>query len=336
MGPKEQVLGPSDGRLTHPAGSALSVGTTEIQLKGRAVSVPSIRVDGRTVVSIGRWLKTAIVWDEDLIEGETLQDPSSFAAVLKKSGLKTDIFTFGQRLPDVVPHYAYHLEWDSFAAIPIISYLDWWENCAKYDVRSAVKKSAKRGIVTREVALDDQFIEGVVGIYNENPLRQGKHFWHYNKDFATVKRMTCTYLDRSILIGAYYEDELVGFIKMVRVGNIAYTFNVISMTKHFRKKPTNALIAKAVEICAARGMSHLVYGKFAVGDPGSSLMEFKRRNGFREMLVPRYYIPLTVKGELSLKAKLNHGLKERLPQSIYGLFLRGRSVMLGARRMVDR
>lgn len=328
MRTEEQVLKSAPGTLVQPVEPVTGVGRTEVRVNGQTCFVPSVQIEGRTVITDGKWLKIAAVQDEEVVESEAVQTPRSFIALLKGSGLKADIFTFSQKLPDTRPHYDYHQEWESLAVIPIVSYTDWWEKRAKYDVRSAVKKSVKRGIVTREVRLDDKFIEGIVAIYNETPIRQGKLFWHYNKDFATVKQMTCTYMDRSIFIGAYYENELVGFIKMVRVGNVARTFHVISMTKYFNKKPTNALIAKAVEICASNQISHLVYGNFVDGYSKSSLTEFKERNGFQEVLVPRYYVPLTVKGRLVLKTKLHRGLRNVLPQNVYRLLLGGRSLML--------
>ena len=44
----------------------------------------------------------------------------------------------------------------------------------------------------------------------------------------------------------------------------------------------------------------MTYCNYVYNDPDSSLTEFKRRNGFEQVLVPRYYIPLTLKGEIAL------------------------------------
>lgn len=305
----------------------MSIGRTEIRVKGTAVWIPSAQVQGRNVIVNGRWLKLAAVQDEDWIEGETFSDPASFVSQIKETGLDADVFTFAQKLPNITPRYDYHLEHDSLAVIPITTYREWLEKLAKYDVRNAVKKASRLGIVTKQADFDDSFVEGIVKIYNESPVRQGKPFWHYNKDFQTIKEMSSTYLDRSTFIGAYYKEELVGFIKMVKVGSVAYTFHVISMIKHFDKKPTNALIAKAVEISAANGMSHLVYGNFIYRDAKSSLTEFKRRNGFQEALIPRYYVPLTAKGKAVLAMNLHHGISQVLPQSIVRMLLNTRAML---------
>jgi hypothetical protein len=37
----------------------------------------------------------------------------------------------------------------------------------------------------------------------------------------------------------------------------------------------------------------------------SSLLEFKRRNGFEQVNFPRYYIPLTLMGELFIRLRLS-------------------------------
>jgi hypothetical protein len=286
-----------------------------------------VQIDGRTVITTGKWLKIAAIRDEELVQGETIVDPETFIVRLKRSGLKADIFTFGQKLPDVVPRYSYQLEWDSLAVIPITTYSEWWQHLAKYDARAAIKKARKRGLIIREVEFRDAFVEGIVRIYNETPIRQGKPFWHYGKDFNTVKQISSTYLERSTFVGAYFNNELVGFIKMVRVGSVALTFHVISMMKHFDKKPTNALIAKAVEICAQKGLSHLVYGNFMYGGRRSSLTEFKERNGFKEVLIPRYNLPMTLKGKMVLRMRIHHGIGPLLPRRAWRALSNARALV---------
>jgi hypothetical protein len=286
----------------------------EVRIKGKAIRVPSACISDRTVVASGNWLKIAAVADEELVEGETVQNPELFVAGLKSSDLKVDIFTFAQKVPDAVPKYNYHLEFDNAAVIPITSFSYWWEKRAEYDVRKAVKRAKRLGVVVKPAEFNDAFVEGICRIYNETPVRQGKAFWHFQKKFDAVKRENSTYLDRSAFIGAYYNNELIGFIKMVYVGPVATTLQVISQQRHFDKKPTNALIAKAVEICELKGVTHLIYGSYVYQDRNSSLTEFKRRNGFEQVLLPRYYIPLTAKGKLALKLDLHHQLANRIPE----------------------
>src|SRR5690606_3290760 len=133
---------------------------------------------------------------------------------------------------------------------------------------------------------------GMTAIFNETPVRQGRKLWHYGKDFATVKEQFSRYVYRERMIGAYVGDEMVGFVMLGDAGRFALLGQIISSLRHRDKSPNNSLIAKSVEICANSGMEYLVYWYW--GD--DSLAEFKRRCGFEPFALPRYYIPLTLKG----------------------------------------
>lgn len=329
MRPDDQSVDPALSAPIRSRPRPMNTDYVDILVRGKAVSVPSARIDGRTVIATGKWIKIAAVQDEELIEDDPITDPKLFVAQLKDTHLKADIFTLAQRIPDTTPKHKHHLEWDNFAVIPITGFSDWWEKRAEYDVRKAVKRAKKRGVIVTQTEFNDSFVEGICGIYNESPIRQGKAFWHYQKEFDAVKRENSTYLERSTFIGAYYNDELIGFIRMVRVGTLAITLQVISQKRHFDKKPTNALIAKAVEICEQRGMSHLIYGNYVYKDPNSSLTEFKRRNGFERVLVPRYYIPLTLKGKIALKLTLHRRLPDHIPGPLLSQLRKIRNFWVG-------
>jgi hypothetical protein len=312
----------------------MSIGHTEIGIRGKAVSVPSAQIDGRTVIATGKWLKLAAAQDEELIEGETVLDPQSFVSKLKESGLNADMFTFAQKLPDTTPKYAYHLEWDNLAIIPITTFSDWWEKRIEPSVRRAVRKAAKLGLVVKLVEFDDAFVNGIVGINNETPIRQGRAFWHFQKSFEDVKRENSTYPGRNAFLGAYYENQLIGFIRIIYADAMASIVQLLSMMKHYDKRPANALIAKAVEICEQGGISYLMYCNYIYNDPKSSLTEFKRRNGFEQVLLPRYYIPLTLKGKIALRLGLHRGLVQRIPKAVLSQLLKIRNSWYG-RRLKD-
>jgi hypothetical protein len=289
----------------------------EIRIAGKTLSTPSAEICGRTVVVMGKWIKTAQLKDEGVVHGPSVEDPESFITKLKEIELKADIFTFAQRPPRTVPEYNYHFEWDNWAAVPTTSFKDWWENRLPQESRKNVRRAAKRGVTVSVVPFDDCLVRSIHRIYNETPVRQGKRFWHFGKDVETVKRELATYLDRSVFIGAYWNEELIGFLKMVYVDSVATLFHIISMNEHYDKRPMNALIAKAVEFCEQKGISHFIYGQFVYGNKHhSSLLEFKRRNGFEQINFPRYYIPLTFKGGVFVRLKLYKGVCGLLPESI--------------------
>jgi hypothetical protein len=89
------------------------------------------------------------------------------------------------------------------------------------------------------------------------------------------------------------------------------------MDEHYDKRPANALIAKAAEVCEQKGISHLIYTKFVYGNKRrSSLVEFKRRNGFQQVNFPRYHIPLTLSGKLFIWLRLYRGFSGLIPEPI--------------------
>ncbi len=303
-----------------------NVEQAEIRISGKTLYVPSTEICGRTVVITGKWIKTAQIKDEELVEGVPVEDPESVITKLKESELEADVFTFAQRPPEITPKYDYRFEWDNWAAVPTTSFKDWWENRLPQESRKNVRRAAKRGVIVRVVPFDDELVEGIHRIYNETPIRQGKRFWHFGKDLDTLRRELATYLDRSEFIGAYWNEELIGFLKMVYVGRVATLFHIISMNEHHDKRPMNALIANAIEFCEQKGISHFIYGQFAYGNKHqSSLLEFKRRNGFEQINFPRYYVPLTVKGRLFVLLKLYKGIGGLIPEPILQTVLSSRA-----------
>jgi hypothetical protein len=306
--------------------TCLNAKLEEVRSAGKAFYAPSVVICGRTVVVTGKRIRMAQVKDEEVVEGVTVAAPETFIAKLKESELKADLFTFAQRPPEITPKYGYHLEWENWAVAATTSFNEWWENRLPQETRKNVRRAAKRGVVVKIVPLDDNFVKGVHRIYNETPVRGGRFFWHFGKDVETVKRGLTTYLDRSDFIGAYWNEELIGFIKIVYVDDIANLIHIISMNEHYDKRPMNALIAKAMELCQEKGISQLVYGRFVYGNNRQgSFVEFKRRNGFEQVNFPRYYVPLSLKGKVFVNLRLYRGLGGLIPEPFLQPLLRFRN-----------
>jgi hypothetical protein len=298
----------------------------ELTIKGKAIKGRSITINEKTLVVTGRWIKKVAVNEEEWFADQAVDNPEFFITGLKKSKLKADIFTFSQKLPHTTQKYEYCLELDNYAVVPISSFNDWWTKRIPQVTRKNVRRAARMGVIVRVVDFDDEFVKGIINIYNESPIRQGRRFWHYGKEFDTVKAENSTYMRNSDFIGAYYNEELIGFIKLVYAGKEARIMQIISMIRHQDKRPTNALLAKAVEICEAKGVEYFIYGQYVYGkNTKSPLIEFKQRNGFEMVNIPRYYIPLTIKGKIILKLKLHHGLSGLIPGQIYDILLDIRS-----------
>jgi len=268
-----------------------------------------MKIENTKITITGNFIKMARIEEEWY---EDVEDPLSLIEALKKSKIKADLFTFWQRIPEIKPKYNYYMEWENIAVIPIQSYNHWWEKQINSRTRGIIRKAKKNGVVVKEAEFNDEFIQGMTNIFNETPIRQGKPFWHYGKDFETVKREFSKYLFREDLIAAYYNDELIGFIFLAHAGKYAITSQIISKIEHRDKALNNALLAKAVEICDKKKVPYLVYYYW----DDKSLTEFKRRNGFEMTALPRYYIPLTTKGKIILKLNFHHGVTGVLPEKL--------------------
>lgn len=304
------VNSPIDGHVTEAV--------VEVSVKGKWSEVPALCINQHHVVVKGTWLRLAVVHEEEWQENE-IADPETCISILKRASsreLTADIFSFAQKLPATTPKYGYRVEWDSIAAIRLTSFDDWWRSLPQ-ETRKNVRRSEKRGVVVGVRPLDDELIRGIMDVNNASPLRQGKPNTHYGKSFDEVRKDHSAFADRSEFICAYAGDELIGFLWLVYRRDIASILQLTPKPAEYDKRPANALIAKAVELCAAKGISFITYGKFNYGNKrNSSLIEFKIRNGFNEIFVPRYYIPLTRFGSLAVSTKLYRGLIGILPPSL--------------------
>jgi hypothetical protein len=275
-------------------------------MKSERLNSP-ILVENKSLKVVGGLIKTAQLQDEYY---DSIENPSDFIKKVAASGLKADLFTFLQDVENRVPKHPFQLEWDSMAVLPLTTYETWLNTQINFKPRNKIRKAQKSGVETRVVEFNDELVRAIMEIYNETPIRQGKRNWHYGKDFETLKREHQTFLDKSEFIGAFFKGELIGFAKIVHLKNHSMFMNIVARISHRDKAPTNAIIAKSVEICAARNAKHLTFGVW--GRRG--LNELKVANGFELCQVPRYYVPLTLKGRLLLGLRLHRSLKSYMPE----------------------
>lgn len=278
--------------------------------------MPCASVSGRDFLVEGHLCRSACLDADDF---KLLESPEPVIEELRRSENRVDLFTFIQKLPDTSPKYSYPIEWDNVAVLFISTFDQWWTKQIGFKARNKAKQAEKKGVVVREVPFDEALVRGICGIYNESPVRQGRRFPHYGKSFQAVSEMSATFLDSSVFIGAFDGERLIGFIKMTFDDNRnqAGIMHIISTLQDRDKAPTNALVAQAVRSCADRGVQRLVYAKFSYGKKvNSSLSDFKERNGFQRVELPRYYVPLTRWGSIALSLGLHHRMSDRLPEAI--------------------
>lgn len=285
----------------------------ELSVRGKTVSVPVVRIDGHVVAASGRFPRFASVKDEEWLEGGRIDDAEAFVRALSASGLGADVLSFAG---DFGAHREVDgalREIDNAAVIDTRDFRQWWDALPQ-EARKNTRRAAKRGVRIEVVEFTDALVRGIKAVYDEAPIRQGRRFWHYGKSLEMVRRENGTYLDRSVFLGAFVGDELIGFMKWVRVGEVARIMQILCLSAHQDKRPMIALIAKAAEVCHAQGSRYLVYGKYTYGNKGdSSIAEFKRRLGFRQLDFPRYHVALNRRGRLALQLGLHRGLLGVLP-----------------------
>jgi hypothetical protein len=284
-----------------------------------------IRVCGKEIRVEGRLVRIACLEGDKY---EFVDNPEAMLEGLRKCAMRIDLFTFLQKLPESLQassenatRYRYPMEWDNLAVLPVSTFENWQMHQIRSEARNRTRQAGKKGVVVREVRFDDTLVRGIWEIYNECPIRQGRHFTHYGKNIDTVYKEEATYLDHSIFIGAYLEDKLIGFVKLVtdETKRQANLMNILSMIQHRDKAPTNALIAQAVKSCVEHGIPYLLYQNFSYGKkPPDGITKFKEVNGFLRVNLPRYYVPLTALGWGAFRLGLHHRLVEHLPEAVYG------------------
>lgn len=226
---------------------------------------------------------------------------------LKERGV--DLFTFVQRsFLRFGQRYSFPSEDESISLLRINSFDDWWRFQIRTEERNRIRKADRKGIVIKLAKIDENFIRSSQRIYNETPIRQGRRYTGYGLSLAAVREKFSN-LSKSEVLGAYYDGELVGLLWMVYGDRVARIRSFVSLIKHRDKSPNNALMAEGVKRCSERGFRFIVYEKMGYLP---SLDSFKIHNGFRECVVPRYYVPLSKKGMLAIKLRVHREIQYSL------------------------
>lgn len=295
-----------------------------IQIRGKRVMVDTFRAGDLEFIITGKRFRLVAAkeeWDVDV------DNPENVIGELSLQHLRADIFSFSQRLPHLKPLFNFRMEPDNIAAIPISTYEHWWTKQVTQEARNKVRKSQKKGVIVRLVDFDNDLVAKIMEVYREIPLRRGTRFTHYEKTFDEVRLINATFLERACFLGAFLGDELIAFLKLVETKGYTRVMGILGKQAHKDKAPMNALIARAVEICAEKNSPYLTYGKMTYGTKGmDSLAKFKEENGFLMHTLPRYFVPLSMKGRIILALHLHKNLRDILPRWLSLGFIRTRAI----------
>jgi hypothetical protein len=285
-----------------------------VRRKGVPIRLDAVWTEDKPFIISGRLLRTAALkneWQQDV------EQPERVIQELKGSGAKVDLLRFWQRIPDSEPKHGYYHEWRDVAAIPVSDYKHWFEKQITRNARNKVRKSKKLGVVIEQTELTDKVVHGIMDIFNQSPVRRGKRFWHYGKNFETVKKEMSLDLNESIFVTAYYKEELIGFVKLLFADRYALLTVILDKLNHRDKAPMNGMIAKTVEVCAARKVPYLVYYMWR----RAGHRDFQESTGFGRIRIPEYFLPLTFKGAIALRLGLHRGVKGVIPEKLMAWLL---------------
>jgi hypothetical protein len=266
-----------------------------------------MQIDNTEISLNGKFFRIAKLYHEWF---EFLDEPAALVEKMKKNKPIPDLFTFVQETHVPRPEFPFHRETAFASVLTIKSFDDWWDNL-HFKARNKARKAQKTGVEIHETELNEVFIRGVEKVYNESPLRQGRKFTHYGKSFDQIKEDLSSFKDKSIFIGAYFNGELIGFMKLFQGNGILRTIHIIATIAHRDKCVMDALIARAVKLCDEKGVSYLHYGDWTSRGLGA----FRTKYNFQPQECPRYFVPLTARGKFMLNFRLYRPLRERLPQS---------------------
>jgi hypothetical protein len=291
-----------------------------IERNGKHVAVRGSWLDGSFVYTRGHVVRFAEIYAEDWAEDDLVRDPESFIERLRTRNIGADIFVFSQRFAKKDDWYRYYREMDNLAAIRLSDFDSWWSSRIPHESRKNVRRAQKRGLRVEVAPFSEHLVQGIAEIYHETPVRQGKAFPYYRWTVDEIRTELSSLRSRSDFIVATFEDEIIGYIKLVYMRHAAGILSILAKTNHSDKRPANALIAKAVEVCCDRRIPLLTYGRYVYGKKtDSSLLEFKRRNGFEQIDFPKYFVPLTLKGSIALLLRLHRGFRAIIPAPVLSL-----------------
>jgi GNAT superfamily N-acetyltransferase len=239
---------------------------------------------------------------------------------------KADIFTFWNRLPDkpVLPGIRGKREFDNIAALPIVNVEYWRTSQVSRKVRNIIRKAVKSGIKIEQTVPGEEFYKALYSLYHGISFRQNKPFGHQHDSLEKIK----SDFEKSRhspfhILGAYDGKKLVGVLLLLS-SKETLCFGLFTIADEYQKKGVPSLfMEKAVESAYNMKKQFLVYSHYRTDRETSfdSLRDFKRRCGFREMKVIRYYVPLTFKGKLALFLRLHKGKWALMPQFLKDIIL---------------
>ena len=164
----------------------------ETLIKGKPAQVACVEIGGQTFTVTKGPLNVVQLQDEWY---EDVRDPEFVIDILATPRFQARIFTFWQRCRILQVQYRYYMEWESIAALPVqVTTIGSTTRSLRASEARFVRRRRKELECAKPLTMT--IVGGMTAIFNETPVRQGKKFWHYGKDFETVKHQFSRYILR--------------------------------------------------------------------------------------------------------------------------------------------
>lgn len=254
-----------------------------------------------SVPGIGkRWFYKAAQFFEPYEHTRDIYPSSALLEALQSRGV--DLFSFIERTflkQATLQKYGFYSCPETIGLLHFEDFDVWCKTLPSRE-RNLIKKAERIGLKTVVADIDEEFILSAQKIYNETPMRQGRRYSGFGITTEDIRKKFEN-LQSSKVIGAYYDNQLIGLTWVEFGDQVAAMMSFLSLISYRNKNPNNAMIAYAVKLCTEKGYKYLTYGNMGY-NPGLDF--FKKNNGFRRVAVPRYFMPLTFKGQMAVKLNL--------------------------------
>jgi len=224
-----------------------------------------------------------------------------------------DVVSFPERaFSDGSSRYSFPSRTEVLGLLRLTTCEDWF--CAlRKKQRYTLRRAKKLGVEARLSMGDEEDVQAAYSLYHETDRRQDMKFVPYYSYSASALRSMLAKSDSCIMLGAYLNKKLVGFMKL-RIGELGAIVETMLVTIHRIPGVGNVLIESAVKELCAKDIRFLIYGHMGYM---SGLDDFKIHNGFKSVPDRRYYVPMTHKGRVCINMGLCSEPWELMPRQLW-------------------
>ena len=212
---------------------------------------------------------------------------------------------YTSRVAELLAQLSGHVRVMRARVLPLRGGFDYvWRRRFSKKARNLVRKFERCG---GEVALLDDPLEHLDEIMEVNlsaPVRQGRPLPPSYTDRGAVEAGLRSRLEEMgehfRVYAAFLRGRLAAYAYVVDLNGYAYISRFLAHAKYMGYAPSNGLLSAVIEDLCERSVEVVQYGYWSRRHPG--LDHFLKQHGFLAGRVEAYYVPLSSRGALALRA----------------------------------